>query len=388
MAAYARTTVLCVDDEPQVLEGLMLVLRRRYDVTTATSGAAGLEALKQRPTKIVMSDMRMPGMDGATFLKLSRELAPDAVRLLLTGHSDVGAAIAAINEGEVFRILEKPCLTAVLTSTMEAATRHHRLATAEQVLLEQTLRGSIKALTDALALAHPMAFGRATRIRHHVMRLVGQLQMTECWQVDLAAMACQLGAIALPPATFTKLYYGQTLATAEAEMVARMPKVTQELLGNIPRLEVVLAMLAGMNRPYRPLCSGASADDLLTARGAELLKIATDFELLEARGLPVDRTVVEIGARPQRYEPAVLAAFLELHATRSSTEGEPRLLSDLTVGMVLAEDLKSTEGLLVATRGYRVTAGFIERLHNASKEILHLRVHVIMPGAEREQAAV
>jgi hypothetical protein len=211
--------------------------------------------------------------------------------------------------------------------------------------------------------------------------------MGECWQVDIAAMVCQLGMIALPADTVTKLYYGQTLTTAEAEMATRSPKVTAQLLGHIPRLEVVLAMLAGMNRSYRAPSPAASPDERLAERGAELLKIASDFELLEAGGVPVDRAVAAMRARPQRYEPAVLAAFLELHATHSASEGEPRLLSELEVGMVFAEDLKSAEGLLVATRGYRVTAGFMERLHNASQDILHLKVRVLVP-AEQEPAAV
>src|SRR2546426_3153897 len=93
-----RERILCVDDEPSILEGLKLHLGRRYDVATASSGAVGLEDLERNgSTAVVLSDMRMPGMDGATFLSRARETKPDTVRILLTGQADLNACIAAIN---------------------------------------------------------------------------------------------------------------------------------------------------------------------------------------------------------------------------------------------------------------------------------------------------
>src|SRR6185436_19833430 len=102
MVEKRRTQVLCVDDEPNVLEGLALNLRRRYDVLTATSGAAGLQILeRERATAVVVSDMRMPNMDGAAFLAKARAALPEAVRLLLTGEADLNSAISAVNDGQI-----------------------------------------------------------------------------------------------------------------------------------------------------------------------------------------------------------------------------------------------------------------------------------------------
>ncbi|MBV9949331.1 MAG: response regulator, partial [Myxococcales bacterium] len=116
-----KPRVLCVDDEPNVLEGLALSLRRGHDVVTAGGGEAGLEILGRDPTiAAVVSDMRMPGMDGATFLGKARALAPDATRVLLTGQTELDAAITAINEGRIFRFLTKPCPPAVLVPAVEA----------------------------------------------------------------------------------------------------------------------------------------------------------------------------------------------------------------------------------------------------------------------------
>ncbi|HEY1101065.1 MAG TPA: response regulator, partial [Myxococcota bacterium] len=185
MAEKVRPKVLCVDDEPQVLEGLALHLRRGYTVVTATSGAAGLEALRQDPEiAVVLSDMRMPGMDGATFLAAVKQQAPESVRLLLTGQTDIESAAAAINNGQIFRFLTKPCPPTSLLAAFEAAFEQHRLITAERVLLEQTLHGSIKTLTDVLSLTNPISFGRANRVKKTVTALAEVLGIADRWQLE------------------------------------------------------------------------------------------------------------------------------------------------------------------------------------------------------------
>ena len=103
-------SILCVDDEPRVLEGLKLTLRRGFNVATATNGAEGLAVLQQMDgAAVVISDMRMPGMNGAVFLAKVRALWPDCTRLLLTGEPGRDAVVAAVNEGQIFRFLTKPC---------------------------------------------------------------------------------------------------------------------------------------------------------------------------------------------------------------------------------------------------------------------------------------
>ena len=134
----ARPRILCVDDEAQILEAMILNLGRRYHVSTALNGALGLEKIRsEAPFAVLISDMRMPGMDGATFLKHAFGEAPNTVRILLTGQAELSAAIAAVNEGQIFRFLSKPCPPASLLKTIEAAVEQNRLITSEKVLLEQ-----------------------------------------------------------------------------------------------------------------------------------------------------------------------------------------------------------------------------------------------------------
>lgn len=195
----ARTRVLCVDDEPQVIEGLTLQLRRGYEVVAAHSGAEGLATIREQgPFAVVLSDMQMPGMDGAAFLGQVREEAPDTTRMLLTGHADMESAISAVNHGQIFRFLTKPCPPDQLRLAFEAATAQYRLVTAEKVLLEQTLLGCIQALTDILSITSPLVFGRSTRIRKLPIDLCSQTPSAKRWVVEAAAMLSQLGYVAVP----------------------------------------------------------------------------------------------------------------------------------------------------------------------------------------------
>lgn len=367
MEAKARSTILCVDDEPSILDGLALHLRRRYEVLTAPSGAAGLETIaKNRGIAVIMSDMRMPGMDGATFLSRARQELPDAVRILLTGQSEMSAAVAAINEGQIFRFLTKPCPPPTILAAVEAAVEQNRLITCERVLLEQTLHGSIKALTDILALTNPICFGRATRIKQLVTELATKLDIRDRWQMEVAAMLSQLGYIALPAETVEKLYFGRALSDPEQKMVARAPALTEQLVRNIPRLEMVAEILEAVTKPRKkaepgPVDPRKQQVDL----AAQLLRIALDFDDLEVQGNSAALAVGTLKSRHDRYEPRVLDALAEIRSGSGPvSEVREITLSVLCVGMVFVDDVKTQSGTLLVARGFEVTPGFVERARN------------------------
>lgn len=380
-AASARPRVLCVDDEPAVLEGLGLHLRRKYDMATARGGAEALAHLAEAGAPdVVISDMRMPGMDGATLLTRVRDLYPDTTRMLLTGQADLASAIAAVNQGQIFRFLTKPCPPADLLSALAAAVEQRRLILAERLLLEQTLRGSIQALTDVLALTHPAAFGRATRIKRSVSEMLTATAATETWQIEVAAMLSQIGYASLPAELNEKVYFGHRLSPAEEAQVAKVPQVTEQLLGHIPRLEEVRAILAGAAR-----ATGRPAGGELVARGIAMLRIAIDFDLLEQQGSDPAVALATLRGRKDRYDEALLEAF----ASRRAESGPRQEIREVTigglaVGMVLAEDVLTTSGALLVARGYELSWSLLSRLrdfrHGAVRE--PIRVIVTVGGAE------
>jgi len=372
--------VLCVDDEPRVLEGLALHLHRSYDVSTATSGRDGLAVLeKQGPFAVVMADMRMPGMDGAAFLSQSRVIAPDATRMLLTGDVDVKAAIDAVNQGQIFRFLTKPCPPEVLRQAFEAAVEQHRLVTAERVLLEETLHGSIQALVDVLALTNPAAFGRATRLKELVAAMADKLGLEHRWQFAVAAMLSQIGSIVLPAETAERHYYGRPLSPEEQLMVSRSRAVVEQLLGKIPRLEVVRGILSTYFLPFRPTPPNADATRRAVDQGANLLRVAFDFDSLEMQGQAATLALDTLRGRLDRYDPRaleVLGALKTGEAVQVAIRELP--MSAVREGMVFAEDVKTGDGVLLAARGYVVTAGFVERARNFRAGYVREPIRVIL----------
>jgi C4-dicarboxylate-specific signal transduction histidine kinase len=149
-----RPKILFVDDEPSILEGLAIHVRRKFQVSTATSGTEGLQKLKREgPFSIVVSDMRMPEMDGSAFLRQVRLTAPDTIRMLLTGYADLESAMNAVNEGYIFRFLTKPCDPKPLHKALDAALEQRRLVSADKILLEDKVQQITAQLLHAERLA-------------------------------------------------------------------------------------------------------------------------------------------------------------------------------------------------------------------------------------------
>jgi CheY-like chemotaxis protein len=366
-APGARPVVLCVDDEPQILEGMRDVLRRTFEVRTAPGGVEGLAMLGADPGAfaLVISDMRMPVMAGDAFLREARIVAPDAVRILLTGHADMDAAVRAVNHAHLFRFLTKPCAAEELLRACAAAVGQHRLVTAERVLLEQTLRGSIDALAGTLALANPAAFGRGARLKELVSGLAETAGLAKRWEIEVAAMLAHIGAVTLPQATAEKLYAGQPLTPDEQAMVDRIPEVTRKLLAKIPRLEGVLAILDGYAQAVEP-GDFAAADAI--PEGARALRVATDYDDLESDGLTPGVALGTMKSR-QIYDASYLDALAAVVGVgdRAPTVNEIPL-ARLDCGMTLADDVRTANGGLLVARGQAVTPQLIERLTNVGED--------------------
>jgi len=282
MTERERPSILCVDDEARVVEGLALHLRKDYRVHTALSGDEGLQKLKEMPgIAVVISDMRMPNMDGATFLKRVMRAYPDTTRMLLTGEPGRDAAVNAVNEGQIFRFLTKPCGPEQLKTAIEAAVIHHRLVIAERQLMQETLIGCIQALTDVLAMTNPVAFGRASRVKRTVVKLCESMSMAGFWQLEAATMLSQLGYISLPPELADKLYYGERLTPEEQTLAEGVPQVSKNLIGHIPRLEPVLQILNALTATPEQL---RSLGDGTIGTAARILMMVLDYDSLIAQG--------------------------------------------------------------------------------------------------------
>lgn len=367
MNSTAPVRVLCVDDEANVLAGLRRTLRRGFDVTTASGPEEGLRAIEHsEPFAAIISDLRMPRMDGITLLERARELAPQSVRLLLTGNADLSSCLDAVNRGAVFRFLLKPAETEVLIRAVEAAAEQHRLITAEQVLLEQTLHGSIQALTDILALINPAGFGRAARAKALAAEIIRALELPSSWQIEVAAMLSQIGTVTLPQPMVEKIYAGRPLTYSESVMAERLPRVASDVIASIPRMEEVREILLHQNANFDGK-GGAprtpKGRDL--PLGARILKLVLDFDLLESQGLTRRVAVDTLRGREGLYDPELLDRLVEVCGLAEHQQKVLELeLSAVRPGMTFAEDVQTTTGILLVARGQEVSDRLAERIHN------------------------
>jgi response regulator RpfG family c-di-GMP phosphodiesterase len=347
--------ILFVDDESNILDTFRRGLRKRFTLDTAPGGLEGLAMLhEQGPFAVVVSDLKMPKMDGIQFLSQVRDISPTTVRIMLTGHADLEAAIAAVNEGHVFRFLTKPCSVEALIKALDAAMEQYRLITAEKELLRGTLRGSIKVLVEILSLVNPEAFGRSERIKRMAMATAAVLNLKNSWRLDLAAMLSQIGCVSIPEDILAKKYSGKALGPEEEQIYGMHASIAVKLLENIPRMEEINAIIAHQGDNFE--------DGGDQPMGARILKLALDFDDLEQSGMTRDQAVGVMRDRPERYDPVVQTAFERAVYAEEGFVPRRVLLRELLPGMILGADVKTASGLLLLAKGQELSNLVLERL--------------------------
>ena len=367
--------ILLVDDDENVLAGYHRTLRKRFDLDVAMGAMQALQALEHHgPYAVLMADMQMPGMNGVELLKQVQGTWPGIIRLMLTGNLDQRTAMEAINQGQVFRFLTKPCSAEDLAQALDAALRQHRLEVAERELLDQTLTGSLKVLTEILAVADPYAFGRAEVIRERALKIAEQLEMEQTWEMGVAAMMAPLGLVTVPQAVVAKERAGEPLSTHEKEALQRVPEFGAQLLERIPRLEAVARIVRYQQKSYTGAgypADGLKGDDL--PLGARILRALSDFQDIEDRRGSRVVALEHMKLRKGWYDPRVLQAIEELLGQPGAmVEPEkPQALGvhQLQPGMVLTQDVKTRVGMLVASEGTRLQTSHVEKLQNFARLI-------------------
>lgn len=359
MSCPAKARVLLVDDEPLVASGLRRTHQQSFEFVCAAGPEEALERLEQDgPFAVVVSDYQMPSVNGAEFLSEVAERYPDTSRVMLTGHGNLETAVEAVNRGSIFRFLMKPCEPALFRKVVSDAAEQYRLRRAERDLLRETVQGSVEVLVEVMALNNPVAFGRSRRVQRLVAAAAPGLGFESSWELETAALLSQVGYVAIPDVILERASLGQTLTDEQSRMLDEHPQLTSRLLGKIPRLQKVAAMI----EPDAAHGEGIEADVQLAAR---LLRAAAEFEELVALGAEADQARAALAdptrGHDSRVVHAVASAGAELH--RTTLQAVP--VGELVPGMVLAEDLRTMgRGRVILKRGLEITESSLERLLN------------------------
>jgi response regulator RpfG family c-di-GMP phosphodiesterase len=361
--------VLFVDDEPALLAGIKRNLRKDFDVHTETDPRKALTLLDPaQPFAVIVADMRMPGMDGVEFLHEAKKRSPASIRVMLTGDAARQTPIGAVNRADVFKFVTKPCETDVLLKVVELAARQHDIEAAERAVLENTVRGSVTALAEVLALAQPIAFGRVHRLRTVANAIGAELEGCDAWELDTVVLLSQLGCICLPLPLLEKIGSGADLTEPERLEYWKHPVLGAELVRKVPRLENVAVSILHQLKDYDgggPPHDGLKGDTLpLPAR---ILRVVLEHDALRTRGRCDDEALTLLADRRNRFDQRVLTA-LATYLSNRVAEAVPVLAHMLECGMVVEQDVVAEQGVLLLCRGQEVTPAVkahLERFHAA-----------------------
>ena len=405
-----KSAVLLVDDEESILNSLRRLLRSQpYDVVLATSGAQALEIMATRPIDLVMSDARMPGMDGATLLAEVHRLYPATSRILLTGYADLTTIIKAINDGQIHRYISKPWNDEELQLVLQQTLEHQRLErlardqTEQLKLLNATLEKRVAARTaelqqtaDMLDLAYD-ELKRSYVTGTEVFSLLANLRLPKDKQtnralIELIRVYC--AAQSMDEASTrdltmaAALYNIGKLSWTDSMMVAPSDKLhstDRGLYREYPgQSELLLMTLEPMKdaariiRHHQERWDGTGFPDHLKGDtippGSRLLKLAVDFielqkGLILERHLNSDEALLYIRKYAGRlYDPALVEDFVQACATFLSdvTLGDPTVkvltTRELEAGMVLARNLNADNGMLLLNAGKVLNLPLVDKL--------------------------
>lgn len=438
-------TLLFVDDEPSILSALRRLCRPQgYRILTAESGAAALEVLENETVDLVVSDMRMPQMDGAQLLEAVRRRWPTIVRVLLTGYADIGSTIAAINQGEIHRYIAKPWDDNELLLCLREGLERRRLQTENEALQALTaeqnrqLQGtnaelerrveartaelnqvndmlaksfeqlqanfmlSLKVFASLLELRDGRSPGHAERVGQLARRLAAQLRLSEGEQQACyaAGLLHEVGKIGLPDALLRKPV--SAMRDEDLLRYRRYPLNGEAAL--MPLVELRAA--ARLVRAHQERFDGRGFPDGLSGRelplAAQAVGLACTYEGLQAGRLSerrhdaVQARQVIARARGSHFDPALVDAFEALLDREGDAAGqaegdELQLDADeLEPGMVMARDLLSPHGTLLLAKGFTFDAAVIRTIRELLvRENLSISFHIRAgdPAAARPTTA-
>ncbi len=369
--------ILLVDDEPKVLSALQTELNSYQfnEIPTAHNGMEALEILReQQNVAVIVSDYRMPGLDGFFFLIEAQEICPDATRMILTGVADLEMATNSINLGQVFRLLIKPCPSEIFINSIKAGLRQYELITSERDLLQNTLKGSIKILTDLLSAISPDSFSQANRISSMTRKFAQILNLPNAWELELAGALCRIGCVTIPPEVIDGWMKGKYLDPNQLIMMDSVGKIGNYFLRNIPRLEKIAEGILFQSTPFQPSKKSekqiSGSDIPLIGR---ILKIVIDYDRFLTFDQNSKSALTRMLNQTTEYDPELMTVFREqVIATKTDKDAAPANDSPLSEvafdhvqnGMVIMANVFDNKGRMLISKGTVVTEILKLRLAN------------------------
>lgn len=319
--------ILVVDDEEANLRLLRRVLGREYTVLEAAGGEEGIKLLETEEISLIISDQRMPGMTGVQLLEKSRQIRPDAIKMLLTGYTDLEALIGAINDGRVYKYIQKPWDAEELRMTVKRALESYDLKKHNDWLvqelktamaeLEELSMGTIRALADALDAKCDYTAGHSLRVSRFAVLIGKELGLSDehLRDIELGGILHDIGKIGVPESI---LWKPDKLTNEEREIMARHPVKSAQIIGELKGLrrarEFVRHHHEHFNGAGYP--DGLKGDDIPI--GARIIMISDAYDAMTTdrpyrEAIGHEKAIAEIKRMSgQQFDPQVVDALLKL----------------------------------------------------------------------------
>jgi DNA-binding response OmpR family regulator len=361
----AQPNIMVVDDQPANLKLLEdLLTQQGYAVRSFPRGRLALDAAVRKVPDLILLDINMPEMNGFEVckrLKADETLAGVPV-LFLSALSETRDKLNAFRAGGVDYIT-KPFQVEEVRARVETHLQLYRARQVERELLEKTLNGAVKALSDLAHLTSPTLTERSGALRSIVFQMASQLRLPDLWQFELAAMLCLIGCITLPPDTFEHAYVGDNASPEELQMYRAHPDVGFHLLARIPRLENVAEMIR-----LQQIETSNWANNDTAERGSCMLKTAQELDRRTLRGIPFQTACDQLRSAPGKYPTMLLDSLRDYSPSRVHFEIKRLSAPQLLPGMILEDDVVTEDGsLTVISKGTTLTVTLVERVRNFAR---------------------
>ena len=405
-------TLLLLDDEQDILNALTRLLRKSYAIVTFDNGEDALAYLEENNVELIMSDMRMPAMDGAEFLTKARDIQPHAIRLLLTGYSDMESTIKAINDGGVYTYIGKPWDNQALKLTLLKASEHYLLKQETRQLNEQittankelaqfnhslevkvnqrtaALQASKQKLHGALNTQKELLYdvldmmsatieyrtgfspGHSKRIAIQCKTLAKHLKLDDanCRRVYLCALLHEIGTVGLTD----EILQASTLGAGKLDdALITHPVIGAEIVGKVKRFSSLTENILHQNENFDGTGFPGHLSGESIPIGARIIRVVKDFDFLIA-GKANDKKMSIANAyawMKERsdvwYDRHVLQRFIDLLGKRNADDSEMEFsvgIEALKPGDKLLEDLVLHNGNIMLTSGQEINRTMIEKL--------------------------
>lgn len=330
-----KYNILLVDDEEDNLALLYRTLRGAYNLEKTTSPLHALEILKEKHFELVISDHKMPEMDGVEFLKHVQVHYPSTMRILLTAYSDANILIDAINYAKIYRYVKKPFNPEELQLIVSSALEYYQLKYDNDKLindLKELFSGTIKAIMEALDAKDSYTSGRSKRITYYSIIVAKQLGLStiDTGKVELAGMLHDIGMIGVSDEILYKI---DALFQEEYDEIKKHITYSVKILEDIKQLKDVVEIIKyhhekydGTGYPY-----GVKGEDI--PLGSRIIAVADAFDSIISNR--IYRNKIELqdalneikkGALTQ-FDPVVVKAFEDSFDAISAAVSESELSS-------------------------------------------------------------